>query len=208
MYTMFLDATKAFDHVNYIKVFRILIDKGLCPLECRFLVYMYDNIYRVKCKSEVTDNFKVTNGVRQGGVLSPVLFGVYIDKLLDDLSRHKYGCFIGNLFIGALAYADDIVILARTGNALKEMLTRANNFSSQYDIHFNMSKGQFVIFTVDRKFNSAETIECNGVSIKAQCAADHLGNTLYVGLSKAVEKYTRDFNTSVNALIAYFGVRQ
>ncbi len=84
------------------------------------------------------------------------------------------------------------------------MLRRANKFSSQYGIHFNMSKSQFVIFTVDRKFNSAETIECNGVSIKAQCVADHLGNTLYVGLSKAVEKCTRDFNTRVNALIAYF----
>ncbi len=67
--------------------------------------------------------------------------------------------FFGNLFIGALAYADDIVILAPTRNALKEMLRRANSFSSQYDIHFNISKSQLVIFTVDRKFSSAEIIE-------------------------------------------------
>ncbi len=97
---------------------------------------------------------------------------------LDDLGGHKYGCFIGNLFIGALAYADDIVLLAPSRNALKEMLRRANNVSSQYDIHFNTSKSKVVIFTADRKFNSEEIIECNDVSIKALWAADHLGNTL------------------------------
>ncbi len=67
-----------------------------------------------------------------------------------------------------------------------------------------MSKSHFVIFTVDRKFNSVETVECNGVNIKAQCVADHLGNTLYAGFSKGVEKCTLDFNTRVNTLLAYF----
>ncbi len=76
VFTMFLDATKGFDCVNYIKLylFRILIDKGLRPLECKFFADMYSN----NRKSKVMDNFKVTNGVKQGGVLSPVLVGVYI----------------------------------------------------------------------------------------------------------------------------------
>ncbi len=128
---MLLDDSKAFDRVNYIKLFRILIDKGLCPLEWRFFAYVYRNkIYRGQWESKVTDNFKVTNGVKQGGVVSPVLFGVYIDILVDELSRHKYGCFIGNLFTGAVAYAHDIVILAPTRKAINEMfnLRCANNF--------------------------------------------------------------------------------
>ncbi len=49
----------------------------------------------------------MTNGVKQGGVLSPVLFGVYISMLLGDLTRHNYGRFIGNL-PWHMAYADDI----------------------------------------------------------------------------------------------------
>jgi len=61
--------------------------------------------------------FKV-NGVKQGGVLSPVSFRLYIDDLLLLLSRSGVGCFIGNNFVGALAYADDIVLAAPTASAL------------------------------------------------------------------------------------------
>jgi len=54
--------------------------------------------------------FRVMNGVKQGGVASPVMFCVYIDELLSGL-RDK-GCLFGKFFVGAIAYADDIVLLA------------------------------------------------------------------------------------------------
>jgi hypothetical protein len=56
--------------------------------------------------------------VKQGGVLSPVLLCINIDDLLLPLSRSTAGCFIGNNFLGALAYADDIVLIAPTASAL------------------------------------------------------------------------------------------
>ncbi len=52
---------------------------------------MYIGLF--KWKSKVADNFKVINAVKEGGALSPVVFGVYIDMLLDDLIRHKYEMF-------------------------------------------------------------------------------------------------------------------
>ena len=54
------------------------------------------------------------NGEKQGGVFSPVLFCIYLDGLLCRLAESKIGCFIGNVFVGALAYADDIALLAPT----------------------------------------------------------------------------------------------
>ena len=48
--------------------------------------------------------------MKQGGVISPVLFCIYIDNLLLELSTFGFGCFIGEVFLGALAYADDIVL--------------------------------------------------------------------------------------------------
>ena len=66
-----------------------------------------------------SDYFVAVNGVKQGGVLSPLLFCVYLDGLLSALSKSKVGCFIGDFFTGALAYADDIVLCAPSATALR-----------------------------------------------------------------------------------------
>jgi len=52
-------------------------------------------------------------------------FCVYLDELLHALSEAKVGCYIGNVFVGALAYADDLVLTAPSdprANALRKML--------------------------------------------------------------------------------------
>ena len=64
---------------------------------------------RVSWAGVLLGYFLVDNSVRQAGVLSPVLFCVYIDNLLCRLSRSGVGCFLGVNYVGTLAYADDIV---------------------------------------------------------------------------------------------------
>ena len=58
--------------------------------------------------------FHVSNGVRQGSVLSPVVFAVYLDGLLAELRDSGVGCYWGSLFAGVFCYAYDIVLLAPT----------------------------------------------------------------------------------------------
>ena len=66
----------------------------------------------VSWNSKKSNEFNVSNGVRQGGVLSPILFIVYIDDLLLELERHSSGCYWNKHFSGAVCYADDITLLA------------------------------------------------------------------------------------------------
>jgi hypothetical protein len=204
VYTMFLDASKAFDRVNYVKLFQLLIRKGLCPVESRFLAFMYcHQICRVKWAKCTTEPFNVSNGVKQGGVLSPFLFGVYIDELLVKLSNQKYGCFIGNLFMGAFGYADDVSLLAPTRYALYRMLESTNQFSKEYDIKFNMDKSELLVFNHDGKYDPSASMLHNEVELFAKQHVKHVGNV--VGpLKLSVDRCIHEFNGKVNMVYAYF----
>ena len=123
VHTLLLDAFKAFDRVNYCLLFNKLLDKGMCPLTVRLLLQMYLNqTLQVKWDDIISRQFNVTNGVRQGGVLSPLLFSVYIDDLMNALESHGMGCCIGQKFCGAAGYADDIILLCPTSSGLREMI--------------------------------------------------------------------------------------
>ena len=86
VFCTFLDASKAFDRVHYCKLFRLLIKRGLPPCIVRVLVSLYTaNQVRVLWAGLASDYFTAQNGVKQGGVLSPILFCIYIDELLIKL---------------------------------------------------------------------------------------------------------------------------
>ena len=78
--------------------------------------------------------------MKHGGVISPVLFCIYIDKLLLQLSKSGLGCFIGRVFLGALAYTNNIVLLAPTHRAMRNMLAVCDNFAREHHVVFNAKK--------------------------------------------------------------------
>ena len=62
---------------------------------------MYTNqSLKVRWGTCIGDKFNVTNGVKQGGVLSPTLFSVYMDDLFERLQKRGVGCYMGNYFVG------------------------------------------------------------------------------------------------------------
>ena len=140
-----IDASKAFDRVHYIKLFKLLISRNICPIVARFLRVLYTNqTFRVKWCSHVTDLTHASNGVKQGGVMSPLLFTVYIDELLIRLQKCGYGCYIGNSFYGALGYADDVILLSPTVNGMKCMLQVCTNYGKEYNVLFNPEKTKLI----------------------------------------------------------------
>ncbi len=62
---------------------------------------------------------EINNGIKQGGVLSPLLFSIYINPLIEQLNGSKLGCNMGGLCANAFIYADDIIILSLTCYALR-----------------------------------------------------------------------------------------
>ena len=66
--------------------------------------------------------FNVSNSVRQGGVLSPKMFAIYVDDLSLDLAMCKSGCYIDDQSMNHVMYADDICLLAPSASGLQRML--------------------------------------------------------------------------------------
>ena len=122
VYCCLLDPKKAFDKVKFSTLFSKLLDRGMPRLIVRLLIFMYINqSCKAKWNKSNSDSFSIVNGVRQGAVLSPSLFSLYINKLLISLESSGFGCNIGNYFYGASAYADDIILLSPTRSGLQGM---------------------------------------------------------------------------------------
>jgi len=67
--------------------------------------------------------YKLKAGVRQGGVLSPILFGTYIDNLVNLVDKTNKGCQIGAICTGIFLYADDRILLAPSIQALQSLIS-------------------------------------------------------------------------------------
>jgi len=96
----FLDASKAFDKILHYGLFVKLIDRGAPDAFVRALINWCSDLGRcVVWNHAVGQSFPVKCGVRQGGILFPYLFSVYVDDLIDLLRRSGYGIHIGNVLV-------------------------------------------------------------------------------------------------------------
>ena len=123
VYRCLLDASKAFDRVHYGTLFRLLLKKEIPKCIIRLILDSYTRQTSCALWNNVKSRyFTMANGVKQGGVISPIFFSLYIDPLLEYLRISGYGCHMKGVYIGALSYADDITILSPSIGGLNEML--------------------------------------------------------------------------------------
>ena len=203
----FLDASKAFDMVDHCKLFSILNKRGLPSPIIRFLSSWYQKQeMKVQWGSSLSNGFSVSNGVRQGGVLSPYLFAVYLDGLLEELSNSGVGCYWGSSFVGALAYADDVVLLAPCASALRCMLSICSSFASHHGLVFNAKKTQLICFRTFKSNCILPTICFENVTLKYTDEIKHLGHILNYNLDDGPDiiRALKDLNKKANSVLCTF----
>ena len=109
----FLDASKAFDRIDHLLLFKKLIDKHVPLFIIRLLVCWYSTQkMHIRWENTVTSSFLVSNGVKQGGIISPILFNVYMAQLSEKLNALNIGGDIGGKLVYHLCYADDICLIS------------------------------------------------------------------------------------------------
>lgn len=204
VYALFLDASKAFDRLNYVKLFNKLLHKKMCPITIRLLLNMYLNQkIQVKWNGKLSQPFEVTNGVRQGGVLSPLFFSIYIDDLLLKLKNAGIGCHIGNYYFGALGYADDIVLLCPTKEGLRKMIRICETYADEHDLIFNGNKSKLLVFGTVSEYVSKFYV--NEIEVPLCNTALHLGNLISNNVHDTIDYGITKFNSSFNYFMSSFG---
>ena len=136
-----LHTGKAFYRVEYVRLFTLLRERALCPVVLRLIMNMYVNqCIQIKWNSMISEKYGIANGLKQGGVLALILFGIYMDNLIKRLKDSNIGCKIGNNYVGVFCYADDLTLITPTLTGLKCMLAICENYTDEYKILFNASK--------------------------------------------------------------------
>ena len=116
----FLDA---FDRLNYWLLFDKLVKKCVPLLIIKLLCFWYTHQkMEVRWGTTISTQFTVTNGVKQDGIISPILFNMYMDDLSIALNNSGIGGYLGDAFLNHLCYADDICLISLSSSGMQQLL--------------------------------------------------------------------------------------
>uniref|UniRef100_A0A803TG83 ribonuclease H n=1 Tax=Anolis carolinensis TaxID=28377 RepID=A0A803TG83_ANOCA len=140
IYFCFIDYSKAFDCVDHNKLWHVLGGLGIPSL----LVCLLRNLYKdqVRTDHRTTDWFKIGKGVRQGCILSPSLFNLYAEHIMQraGLDESKAGVKISGRNINNLRYADDTTLMAESEEELRSLITKMKEESAKAGLQLNIKK--------------------------------------------------------------------
>lgn len=210
VFVCFLDASKAFDRVNHDKLFMKLHARGVPYYILRIIIFWYETQHMcVRWGSVLSDSFKVTNGVRQGGILSPFFFNIYCDDLSMQLNKCITGCCVSNSIINHLFYADDLALLSPSVRGMNALLRICEMFGIENDILYNPKKTVMMIFRSRALRNAIlPEFELYGNTIREVTEYKYLGCYITHDLSddKDIDRQRRKLYIAGNTLFRKFNM--
>ena len=153
LHVAFVDQEKAFDRVDRKKLWKILsiygVNKHLINL-CKSLYVNSQCV--VRTNTGLSENFQVRSGVRQGCILSPLLFITYVDHICKT-ANNSDGRNLEEL-LNELLFADDQVIIAPTANQLQHHINKLNSVCQDYNMKINIDKTEVMTIARTEKTTS------------------------------------------------------
>ena len=149
VYACFVDFRKAFDSVWHVGLFYKLLGAGIGGQFYNLIKTLYCNS---SCSIRIGDNktrsFSYSKGVRQGCILSPLLFNFYINNLPYSFQNALSDPFVlpNGTKINSLLYADDLIILSRSKTGLQNCLNTLSSYCKSWMLKINPKKTKVMIF--------------------------------------------------------------
>ena len=122
------------------------------------------------------DSFNITRGTRQGSIISPYLFNIFINQLLYDLQSSDAGARIGDMLFNSVAYADDITLFSTNIKGLQSLIDICVAYSRRWRFKFGIAKSKCMVtgaypFSQNPRWRLGDEYLCNVDKL------DILGNT-------------------------------
>ena len=190
LYHNFIDFKKAFDRVWHEGLWHVMRSFGMEEGLIQTIQALYKNASSaVFLNSDTGEYFKTTVGVRQGCLLSPVLFNIFLEKIMrDTLHNFNSTISIGGRTISNLRFADDIDLMGGSNEELQELTNRLTQSSGEYGMEVSSEKSKVMK-------NSTNTtpvqVMMNGQQLEEVKAFKYLGATLTTDSKSTTEIKTR-----------------
>ncbi|CAH2100477.1 unnamed protein product [Euphydryas editha] len=179
VYACFLDLSKAFDLVSYDVLWhKLRTETSLRPELLSLLQFWYGNQSNVvKWGDAMSDPYKLSCGVRQGGLTSPRLFNLFVNQLIEGLGRAGVGCSVDGVFINNISYADDMVLLSPSVGGLRKLLKICEEYAERNGLRYNAKKSEFLVFRGKNKPTTFQPIiQLCGSPLKQVAEFKYLGH--------------------------------
>jgi hypothetical protein len=179
MYALFIDFKAAFDKVDRVKMFECMRERGISE----WLVRKVEEIYartrnKVKVGEKEGEWFETTKGVRQGCPLSPLLFTIYVADVDEMLKKAQAGgVVVGREKVWSLAFADDMVIVAKSEREMKEMMRNLEKYVRKKKLEVNVEKTKMMVFNKRKRKNEESEWKWEESKIERVSEFKYLGYT-------------------------------
>src|SRR5579871_5851057 len=172
----FIDFQKAFDSLHRPTLWNILTSYGFPTKYLNIIKALYDNSRCcVRTNEGKTEWFHIETGVKQGCIMSPLLFGIAIDWVMKNYAQNEhFGInWTDDKTLEDLDFADDLAFLSTTPDKAQEMINRLCRLSEQVGLQVNTSKTKIINFT-----NSNFDIVLNGEMLQKVDSFSYLGSRM------------------------------
>ena len=178
IYACFIDFKKAFDSVWHEGLLIRLLQNNINGKFYELIKNLYSksNCY-IKLGSRRTRSFNYLRGVRQGCILSPLLFNLYLNELsflLDNATRTDPIILPNGCKLSHLLYADDLVLLSKSREGLQNCINSVSDFCTKWQMTVNEKKSKVMIFS-KKRFKQNPTFTFNRKEIQTVQEFTYLG---------------------------------
>jgi len=177
LYHNFIDFKKAFDRVWHEGLWHVMRNYGIDENLVQTIEALYkDSKSAVLLNCQIGESFKTKVGVRQGCILSPILFNIYLENIMQEtLQNHHTSITIGGRPICNLRFADDIDLMAGTKHELQDLTNKLENSAGAYGMEISTEKSKVM---TNSKNNINAEIFMNGKKLEEVDSFKYLGATL------------------------------